>query len=128
MKKRVFLIVLAVLMIVSLTACGKKGIEGKWKYVSGDAGDLSSFGEGIFITFKGGKVTMELDPKAEGVTAEQKQFIQSLLAMMTISYKIVSDTQLELSISVLGQSQKETVTYKVDGDTLTLEGAIYKRQ
>lgn len=128
MKKRVFLIILAVLLIVSLTACGKKGLEGKWRYVAGDTGSLEEFGNALIMNFNNGKLTMELDPKATGITAEQRQAFTQLMGMTTMTYVIKSATQIEMTMTMFGETDTSTVDYKLDGDTLTFQGAQFKRQ
>jgi len=48
---------------------------------------------------------------------------------MSIEYKVKSDTEMEIIASAMFGLAKETgiVEYSLDGDTLTFDGAVYKR-
>ena len=49
--------------------------------------------------------------------------------LITIKYKIKSDTEMEVTVSAMFGLAKETTTvsYKLDGDTLSFDGADYQR-
>jgi hypothetical protein len=116
MKKRILLLALAALLVLTLSACGSKNsVEGKWKLQAGDAMGLDSLGMDYALVFKSGKLTIEVDMSQ--IPAEQKAMVQGYLSMFQITYKIKSDTEMELSMAGAGT---QTVKYKVSGDTLTL--------
>ena len=48
---------------------------------------------------------------------------------MSIDYKIKSDTEMEVTVSAFMGLAKETTTvsYTLDGDSLTFDGATYTR-
>lgn len=134
MKKRVMLIVLAVLLVLTIAACGQKGIEGRWKLVGGEGGEFSDFeeiGADFIIELKGGTMKWEFDLSNSGMTDEEKQYAEAMLGMFTMAtmtYKVVSDTELEMTISMMGETETDTVEYSLNGDTLIIEGTTFKRQ
>jgi hypothetical protein len=50
------------------------------------------------------------------------------MQMMTITYEVKSDTELEVSLSILGESQTDTVEYKIEGNKLTFADAEFERK
>jgi len=134
MKKRILLIVLAALLLLSATACGKKSLEGKWKLVGAEGSDyaeMEAFGAEIYFVFDNEKVTFEFDFSNSELSEEEQQYAESMLGMMTliqITYEVKSDTELEMTTSAFGQTETETVQYSLEGDTLTFEGATFERQ
>ena len=62
------------------------------------------------------------DELAEGM-------LEGLDMLVNIEYKIISDTEMELTVSAfLGlASESDTVEYRLDGDTLEFDGATYTR-
>ena len=54
---------------------------------------------------------------------------KALSYLMSIEYEVISDTEMEMTISAVFGIQKETstVTYSLNGDTLEFDGAVYKR-
>jgi len=128
MKKRIALVFMAALIVLTLSACGKKGIEGKWKYVSGDAGEFSEYGQDFYMTFKGGKVTFDINWEKAGLTGDELNMAKALMGMMQITYKVKSETELVMSVNVMGQNSEDTVQYKLEGDKLTFDDAVFQRQ
>ncbi len=128
MKKKVFLVILAALMVLTLSACSKNPIEGKWKYVSGEAEALSQYGENFSITFAGGKMTFDIDFSKMGLTGEALTAAQAMMKAITITYKIKSATEIEMTVSFMGQTQTQTVQYKIEGNKLTFDGAVFQKQ
>lgn len=55
--------------------------------------------------------------------------MQGLDALMSIDYKVISDTEMEITVSAMFDLAKEStkVTYSLEGDTLTFDGAVYTR-
>ena len=49
--------------------------------------------------------------------------------LMSIEYDIKSDTEMEITVSAMFglAKESETITYALDGDTLTFDGATYTR-
>ncbi len=131
--KKILAILLSVIMLFSLTACGgsanKKAIIGTWKVV--DTEVETEYGLGIEFT-KDGKLRYGLtedvfESLADGENAEEA--MAGLDMLMTIEYKIKSDTEMEITASALFGLAKEsdTVEYSLDGDTLVFDGATYTR-
>jgi hypothetical protein len=85
---------------------------------------MSSFGVGFSIVFNNGKVTFEPDFSGSSLTAEQKLVIQSMLQLYSATYGVKSDTELVITV----EGEKETVPFKIVGDTLTLGEATFKRR
>ncbi len=122
MKKKVLLIFLAVLMVLTLTACSSDPVEGRWKISSGEAMGLDSIGTDYALVFKGGKITMEVD--LSKIPADQKAQVQSMVSMIQLTYKLKSATEMEISMVGFGT---QTVNYKVNGDTMTFGDATLVR-
>ncbi len=131
MKKWIALL-LAALLMLSLVGCGggKNGLVGKWQIV--DAETATEYGLGIEFT-KDGELHYGLTADVlAGLTEEEvsdEDLEAALGALMTIKYKVKSDTEMEITISAMLGLAKETATveYKLDGDTLFFDGATYTR-
>ena len=134
MKKFVALL-LALLMVLSLASCGgnKKDIVGTWQIV--DEATATEYGLGIEFT-KDGKLRygltedLLLELAGEDTDAKEvEEVMEGLDFLMTIEYKVKSDTVMELTAKALMGLVKEKteVEYKLDGDKLTFDGAAYSR-
>ena len=116
-------------MVLTMTACSKNPIEGKWKYVSGDLGEeFASFGDSFSLTFSGGKVTFDIDFSKMGLTGDALTAAQAMMKAITITYKVKSATELEMTASFMGQTETQTVQYKIDGNKLTFGDAVFQKQ
>ncbi len=131
--KKLLAIFLAGIMLVSLTACGgnvnKKAIVGTWKVV--DTETETEYGLGIEFT-KDGKLRYGLTEDVfEGLSDGENvdDVMAGLDMLMTIKYKILNDTEMEITASALFGLAKEsdTVEYSLNGDTLVFDGATYTR-
>ncbi len=131
--KKVLAILLGTVMLFSLAACGggvnKKAIVGTWKVV--DTETETEYGLGIEFT-KDGKLRYGLtedvfESLADGQDADD--VMAGLDMLMTIEYKIKSDTEMEITAKALFGIAKETdtVEYSLNGDTLVFDGATYTR-
>ncbi len=127
--KKIIALALSLIMLLALVSCGgsinKKAIVGTWKLI--DTETETEYGLGIQFT-DDGKVRYGL---TEDMFEEEdiEDALAGLDMLMTIKYKIKSDTQMELTASALfGLAQEsDTVEYKLDGDTLIFDGAKYTR-
>jgi len=134
--KKLLAITVALLMVITLTACGggnEKKIIGMWQIV--DTETETEYGMGIEFT-EDGKMRYGLtEDSLEGLTGGEAtsedwaDAMEGLEALMSIEYEIKSDTEMEITMSAFLGLAKETasVTYKLDGDTLTFDGATYSR-
>ena len=104
-----------------------------WQIV--DTETATEYGVGIEFT-KDGKMRYGLtEDSLEGLTGGEAtsedwaDAMEGLEALMSIEYKIKSDTEMEITMSAFLGLAKETatVTYKLDGDTPTFDGATYSR-
>lgn len=127
--KKIIALTLTLVMLLMLVACGnpnEKGIIGTWKLL--DTETETEYGLGIQFT-KDGKVRYGLteDMFEEG---DIEEALEGLDMLMTIKYKILSDTEMEITASALFGLAKEStnVTYSLDGDTLVFDGATYTRE
>lgn len=134
--KRMLALFTAFVLIVSLSACGGIGskkdmIVGTWHIV--DEESETEYGVGIEFT-KDGKLRYGL---TEDVLAslggsdkdDAADAMKGLDMLLTIEYKIKSDTEMELTTKALFglASEKNTVSYSLNGDTLTFDGTTYTR-
>lgn len=134
--KKILVVLLVALMVFSLSACGnanKKALVGTWQVV--DTETETEYGFGIEFT-KDGKLRYGLtEDMFSGMTGEEisedewEDAMAGLDMLMSIEYKVKSDTEMELTASALFGLAKETTTvsYSIDGDILTFDGAVYKR-
>lgn len=136
MKKKVAVVVSAFLMLFALVACGGgSGLEGKWKMTGATGADMTEFAEFekygvIYFNIKGGKITPELEA-GSSLSEEEKlalEMIKPLLTSMEMNYEVLSDTEMKLTISGLGQSATETVNYSLNGNTLVIDDMTFTRQ
>lgn len=134
--RKIFAVVLALVLVLSLAACGggggnKKSIVGTWHIV--DEETETEYGLGIEFT-KDGKLRYGLTEEmlselSDGDSQDAKDAMEGLDMLMSIEYKIKSDTEMEVTVSAMFGLAKEsdTISYALDGDTLTFDGATYTR-
>jgi len=134
--KKLIALTLMLALALTLAACGggnEKNIIGMWQIV--DTETATEYGVGIEFT-KDGKMRYGLtEDSLEGLTGGEAtsedwaDAMEGLEALMSIEYEIKSDTEMEITMSAFLGLAKETatVTYKLDGDTLTFDGAAYSR-
>ena len=134
--KRFFTFLLAVLVILSLSACGssnKKDIVGTWHIVDEDT--ATEYGIGIEFT-KDGKLRYGLTEEMfrnladeDMSDSEWDDAMEGLDMLMSIEYDVKSDTEMEITVSAMFGLAKEktTIPYSLEGDTLTFDGATYTR-
>ena len=130
--KKIFAMVLVLVMLFALASCGgsknEKNIVGVWKLV--DTETETEYGLGIEFT-KDGKLryglTEEVFEAIGGGDAED--VMDGLDLLMSIEYEIKSDTEMEITMKAfLGLAKEKTdVSYALNGDTLTFDGAEYTR-
>ena len=128
--KKLLAIILAALMLLSLAACvgtgNKQAIIGTWKLVDGET--QTEYGLGLQFT-KDGKLNYGLTEDDLTTLTGDEDVDKALSYLMSIEYKIKSDTEMEVTVSALFGLSKEssTVAYSLDGDTLVFDGATYTR-
>ena len=130
--KKIFAMVLVLVMVFALASCGgsknEKNIVGVWKLV--DTETETEYGLGIEFT-KDGKLryglTEEVFEAIGGGDAED--VMDGLDLFMSFEYEIKSDTEMEITMKAFLGLAKETtdVSYALNGDTLTFDGAEYAR-
>ena len=128
--KKLFALLLALIMVLSLAACGgsnnEKDIIGTWALV--DKETETEYGLGIEFTKDGEMRYGFTEASLTGLTGDE-DVDAALDFLMTIKYKIKSDTEMEVTVSAMFGLAKETTTvsYKLDGDSLSFDGADYQR-
>lgn len=130
--KKIFAMVLVLVMVFALASCGgsknEKNIVGVWKLV--DTETETEYGLGIEFT-KDGKLryglTEEVFEAIGGGDAED--VMDGLELLMSFEYEIKSDTEMEITMKAfLGLAKEKTdVSYALNGDSLTFDGAEYTR-
>ena len=131
--KKLLAILLAAMMLLSLTACGKnsneRAIVGTWQLV--DTELETEYGLGIEFekdgTLRYGFTEDVLAGITDGEVSDEA--LEGLDMLMKIEYEIKSDTEMEITVSAMFGLAKEsdTVTYELNGDTLVFDGATYTR-
>ena len=60
---------------------------------------------------------------------EWDEAMEGLDMLMSIEYDVKSDTEMKITVSAMFGLAKEstTIPYKLEGDTLTFDGAVYTR-
>ena len=131
--KKLLALALVFLLILSLCACGgnnKKKIVGMWQIV--DVDSATEYGVGIEFT-KDGTLRYGLTADMlEGLGTDSdawEEAMSGLSYLMSIEYKIKSDTEMEITMKALLGLAKEKVTveYELDKDTLVFDGSVYRR-
>ena len=130
--KKIFAMVLVLVMVFALASCGgsknEKNIVGVWKLV--DTETETEYGLGIEFT-KDGKLryglTEEVFTAIGGGDAED--VMDGLDLLMSFEYEIKSDTEMGITMKAFLGLAKETtdVSYELNGDTLVFDGAEYSR-
>ncbi len=135
--KKILAFTLALMMVLTLTACGgggnKKNIVGMWQIV--DTETATEYGMGIEFT-KDGEMRYGLTEDAllgltggEADSEDWEEAMEGLDMLMNIEYKIKSDTEMEVTISAFMGLAKESaiIPYELNGDTLIFDGGTYSR-
>ena len=133
--KKILALALALIMVLSLAACGgsknEKAIVGTWHIV--DEETETEYGLGIEFT-KDGKLRYGLTEEiltglTDGDAKDAEDAMKGLDMLMSIEYKIKSDTEMKITVSAMFglAKESETISYALDGDTLTFDGATYTR-
>ena len=126
--KRLLAILLAAVLLLSLTACGgnKKDIVGTWELV--DKETQTEYGLGLEFT-KDGKLHYGLTEDDLTTLTGDEDVDKALSYLMSIEYKIKSDTEMEITMkALLGLAKEKTlIPYSLDGDTLVFDGNTYAR-
>ncbi|MDD3919744.1 MAG: hypothetical protein PHO41_01005 [Eubacteriales bacterium] len=133
--KRVLAIALVLVLALTFTACGgnKAAIVGAWELA--DTETEATYGFGLEFKKDGTMlygITSELMSQMGGSDMSEEELeeaMEGMGMMMDIKYKIHNDTEMEVTVSAFFglASEKTTVPYKLDGDTLEFDGATYKR-
>ena len=134
--KKIFALALILALLFTLTACGgsnKKDIVGTWHIV--DEETATEYGIGIEFT-KDGKLRYGLTEEMfrnltdeEMSDKEWDEAMEGLDMLMSIEYDVKSDTEMNITVSAMFGLAKEStvIPYKLEGDTLTFDGAVYTR-
>ena len=127
--KKFLAFLMAAMMLLSLTACGggnKKNIVGMWQIV--DTETQTEYGMGLEFT-KDGKLHYGLTEDDLTTLTGDEDVDKALSYLMSIEYKIKSDTEMEITMKALfGLAKEKTVIpYSLDGDTLVFDGNTYAR-
>ena len=126
--KRLLAILLVAVLLLSLTACGgnKKDIVGTWELV--DKETQTEYGLGLEFT-KDGKLHYGLTEDDLTTLTGDEDVDKALSYLMSIEYKIKSDTEMEITVKAMfGLAKEKTVIpYSLDGDTLVFDGNTYAR-
>ena len=130
--KKIFAMVLVLVMVFALASCGgnknEKNIVGVWKLV--DTETETEYGLGIEFT-KDGKLRYGLTEEVfEAIgDGDAEDVMDGLDLLMSFEYEIKSDTEMEITMKAfLGLAKEKTdVSYALNGDTLTFDGAEYTR-
>jgi len=130
--KKIMAMCMIIVVVLSFSACksaNEKAIVGTWKVV--DTETETEYGLGLEFS-KDGKLRYGLTEDvfkglAEGEDVDEA--MAGLDALMSIEYKIKSDTEMEITAKALLGLAKEsdTVEYSLDGDSLVFDGAKYTR-
>ena len=134
--KKMLAILMAVSMIFALAACGgnpnEKNIVGVWHVV--DTETETDYGLGIEFT-KDGVVRYGLTEDvftaiADGDDEAAEAAMKAMDFLVKMEYKIKSDTEMEITAKALlglGGKESETITYALDGDSLTFDDVEFTR-
>ncbi|MBQ3551576.1 MAG: hypothetical protein IJA35_00230 [Clostridia bacterium] len=130
------LVLITLMTIFAFTACGnanQRALIGTWQIV--DEETATEYGIGLEFT-SDGKLRYGLtEDVLAGISGEEdagnefSDVMEGLDALMSIDYKVISDTEMEITVSAMFGLAKETTTvsYSLEGDTLTFDGAVYTR-
>ncbi|MBR2155573.1 MAG: hypothetical protein IJ941_01355 [Clostridia bacterium] len=134
--KKIFAFALILALLFTLTACGgsnKNDIVGTWHIL--DEETATEYGIGIEFT-KDGKLRYGLTEDMFRNLADEEmsdkewdEAMEGLDMLMSIEYDVKSDTEMKITVSAMFGLAKEstTIPYKLEGDTLTFDGATYTR-
>ncbi len=134
--KKLLSVVLVITLVFALAACGgnpnEKNIVGVWHVV--DEETETDYGLGIEFT-KDGKVRYGLTEDvftalADGDEKAANDALKAMDFIASMEYKVRSDTEMEITVKALmglGGKESETITYSLDGDSLTFDDVKFTR-
>ena len=99
LNKKLVALLLLVVMVFSLAACGSNNnIVGVWK--------------------------MDIDAilQMAGMSAEEYEQVKALVGAMEGTMEFKADGKMVMTMTMMGQSETQEGTYKVEGDKITLDG------
>lgn len=99
LSKKLVAVLLLVVMVFSLAACGSNSIVGVWKM---DVGSLL---------------------QQVGMSESEYEAMKSLLGDMEGTVEFTSDGKMITKVTAMGQTQTQEGTYTVEGDKLTMDGS-----
>lgn len=137
--KKIIAAVLVVALTLVLCACGgssaiKNKLVGVWEVVDTENAN-ATYGLGIEFkkdgTMSYGFSGEMLAGLSDGEYDEDEwgQLMEGMGYLLTIEYKVKSDTVMQITVKALMGLAKEStdVEYSLDGDTLVFDGTTYKR-
>ncbi len=134
--KKLLSVMLVLTLVFALASCGghpnEKGIVGVWHVV--DEETETDYGLGIEFT-KDGLVRYGLTEDvftalADGDEKDAETAMKALDVLVKMEYKIKSDTEMEITAKALlglGGKESETISYALDGDSLTFDDVKFTR-
>ncbi|NLC79263.1 MAG: hypothetical protein GX683_06020 [Ruminococcaceae bacterium] len=132
--KKALSVILILVLALSFAACGnpaQKAIVGAWELV--DTETEATYGFGLEFKKDGTMsygLTEELVASLGELSEEEaEEALEGMGYLMEITYKVKSDTVMEITVSALmGLAKEKTdVEYSLNGDTLVFDGATYQR-
>lgn len=130
--KKTMAILIVLLLALCFTACGGKnaGLIGTWQAV--DEEENSTYG--AYLTFNtDGTMSYGFDLSDIGLGSESATgsvdfaIGDTLGNVLKVKYKVLSDTQMDITAQVLFLKETTTVSYKLAGDALYFDGTNYTR-
>ena len=134
--KKLTTIIMIFALIIALAGCGghpnEKAIIGTWHVV--DEETETNYGLGIEFT-KDGKVRYGLTEDvfaaiADGDEEAAETAMKAMDFIASMEYEVKSDTEIEITVKALmglGGKESETITYALDGDSLTFDNVSFTR-
>ena len=118
MKKKLCLVLCIALAMLALIACGSSGngLVGKWE-LQGQEGFCMEF-------TKGGEVKIDIPDGVDSYLSD----VAEIIDLAETTYKVNSDSELEMKMSMFGETITHTFHYSLDGDKLTIENEEYTRK
>jgi hypothetical protein len=133
--KKIWVFVLIAATLILMIGCGARKQQKRYRRFWELTDESSAVSYGLGLEFrKDGTMYIGLSKEnlAEFTDMSEKEIEQALEGLgylYKITYDIKDDTTMEITVSAMMglAKEKNEITYSLNGDTLVLDGATYKR-
>ena len=123
MKKSLFLVIIIITVSLLMCSCGNKSANQNDNIDSDSVKENAKLIIGSwFAEVEGKSSSFVFNEDGTGLAINDEE------TEIPFTYTVVSDTSIDIVLDIGGEKVSQTTTYKLDGDTLTLDEVTFVRQ